>query len=196
MKPFQTLLFLIVIVLIGGVAVLYWGTTVEDATVPVEVVEEPRIEPRAEEKEKIYEDTFLSFEYPHNVELLFEKPMGGRSDSQSISFLVYDETQKIYIPTHLRLSYMVSLGESEDSSFETIDDLLKNYEEYSLETKEYAVDGKRAIQIVTGDMSGETFFLVVQADEPGDAYRFSGSYLNETVDEILGLFMETAKLNQ
>ncbi len=196
MKPFQTLLFLSILILIGGMAALYWGKTVEDATAPVEVVEEPAVEPVEEEKEKVYEDTFLSFEYPDKVELLLEQPMGGRSDSQSIRFLVYDETTKTYIPTNLSLSYMVSLGESEDSSSETIDDLLVNYEEYNLETTEYEVDGKRAVQIVTGDMTGETFFLVIEADEPGDAYRFNGSNLNEVVKEILVMFIETATLNQ
>src|SRR3989339_800561 len=188
MKPFQTLLFLSILILIGGMAALYWGKTVEDATAPVEVVEEPAVEPVEEEKEKVYEDTFLSFEYPDKVELLLEQPMGGRSDSQSIRFLVYDETTKTYIPTNLSLSYMVSLGESEDSSSETIDDLLVNYEEYNLETTEYEVDGKRAVQIVTGDMTGETFFLVIEADEPGDAYRFNGSDLNEVVKEVLVMF--------
>ena len=196
MKPFQTLLFLSILILIGGMAALYWGKTVEDATAPVEVVEEPAVEPVEEEKEKVYEDTFLSFEYPDKVELLLEQPMGGRSDSQSIRFLVYDETTKTYIPTNLSLSYMVSLGESEDSSSETIDDLLVNYEEYNLETTKYEVDGKRAVQIVTGDMTGETFFLVIEADEPGDAYRFNGSNLNEVVKEILVMFIETATLNQ
>lgn len=194
MKPFQTLLLLAILILIGGMAALLWSKSVEEVTKPIEVVEEPAME--TAEEEKMYEDTFLSFEYPQNVELLFEQPMGGRSDSQSISFLVYDETTKTYVPTNLSLSYMVSLGESEDSSFETIDDLLVNYEEYNLETTEYVVDGRRAIQIVTGDMTGETFFLVIQADEPGDAYRFRGSFLNETVEGILELFMKTVKLNQ
>jgi len=40
MKPFQILLLLTVLILIGGMAALYWGKTVEDATAPVEVVEE------------------------------------------------------------------------------------------------------------------------------------------------------------
>ena len=40
MKVFQTLLFLAVIILIGGMAALYWGKTVEDATAPVEVVDD------------------------------------------------------------------------------------------------------------------------------------------------------------
>lgn len=49
MKPFQTLLFLAVMVLIGGMAALYWGKSIQDATAPVEVVEEPTTEPAEEE---------------------------------------------------------------------------------------------------------------------------------------------------
>ena len=45
MKPFQTLLFLAVLIPIGGMAALYWGKTVEDATAPIEIVEEPVVEP-------------------------------------------------------------------------------------------------------------------------------------------------------
>lgn len=40
MKSFQTLLFLSVIILIGGMAALYWGKSIQDATTPVEVVDE------------------------------------------------------------------------------------------------------------------------------------------------------------
>ena len=40
MKPFQTLLFLAVLILIGGMAALYWGKTVEDTTVPVQVLDD------------------------------------------------------------------------------------------------------------------------------------------------------------
>lgn len=50
MKSFQTLLFLVVIILIGGMAALYWGKSIEDATAPV-VVEEPIVEPVEEEFE-------------------------------------------------------------------------------------------------------------------------------------------------
>lgn len=49
MKPFQTLLFLAVVILIGGMAALYWGKTVQEATMPIEVVEEPASEPVEEE---------------------------------------------------------------------------------------------------------------------------------------------------
>lgn len=41
-------MFLAVIILIGGMAALYWGKSVQDATAPVEVVEEP-VEPAPEE---------------------------------------------------------------------------------------------------------------------------------------------------
>lgn len=41
MKPFQTLLFLAIIILIGGMAALYWGKSVEDVPSSVVVVEEP-----------------------------------------------------------------------------------------------------------------------------------------------------------
>jgi len=91
---------------------------------------------------------------------------------------------------------MASLGESESSSFENLDDLLAFYEEYDLETNEYTVDGRRAVQIITGDMSGETFFLVIPANESGDAYVFRGTELSNEVNEIIESFMETAVLNQ
>jgi hypothetical protein len=49
MKPFQILLFLTVIILIGGIAALYWGQSIEEATVPIEIVEEPMVEPAQDE---------------------------------------------------------------------------------------------------------------------------------------------------
>lgn len=40
MKPFQTILFLAVIILIGGMAALYWGKSVQEAAAPVAVDEQ------------------------------------------------------------------------------------------------------------------------------------------------------------
>lgn len=148
------------------------------------------------ETEKIYEDDYLSFEYPKNVELLFAQPSGGRSDSQTITFLVYDQAKNTYESANLSLTYMTALGESEESSFDSVDALIANYKEYNLETNEYTIDGRQAVQIITGDMTGETFFLVIPANESGDAYRLSGTSLNTEVKEILDLFVETAKLKQ
>lgn len=44
MKAFQTLLFLVIVILIGGMAALYWGKSIENATAPV-VIEESVPEP-------------------------------------------------------------------------------------------------------------------------------------------------------
>lgn len=40
MKAFQTILFLAVFILIGGMAALYWGKTIEDTTEPIEIVDD------------------------------------------------------------------------------------------------------------------------------------------------------------
>lgn len=49
MKAFQILLFLVIIILIGYMAALYWGKSVQEATVPIEVVDELTPEPAEEE---------------------------------------------------------------------------------------------------------------------------------------------------
>ncbi|TAL49986.1 hypothetical protein EPN81_04070 [Patescibacteria group bacterium] len=59
MKPFQTLLLLVILILIGGMAALYWGKSIEDVTAPVEVVAEPVVEPIEEETEPV---SYLVFE--------------------------------------------------------------------------------------------------------------------------------------
>lgn len=146
-----------------------------------------------EELPYLYEDDYLSFEYPDNVKLLFDKPAGGRSDSQSIEFLAPNEDGE-YESTGLHLSYLVNLSEENSSSFDTLDDLMNHYGAYNLEMNEYTVDGRDAVQIVTGDMTGQTFFLVIPSEDESDAYRFNGAFMNETVDEIIELFVETAEL--
>ncbi|MBI4435561.1 hypothetical protein HY630_02725 [Candidatus Uhrbacteria bacterium] len=50
MKPFQTLLLLAVLILIGGMAAIYWGKTVEDATAPVEAVQTIEVVEAVEEE--------------------------------------------------------------------------------------------------------------------------------------------------
>lgn len=180
---------LITTLVVGGGVYILQENKIKEPETPSEVT--PPVD-----LSKEYEDTFLSFEYPDNVELLFSQPMGGRADSQGIEFLVYDESKGAYTSTNLSLSYMVSLGESESDSFENIDDLRANYAEYDLETIEYTVDDREAIQIITGDMTGETFFLVIPANESGDAYKFSGAFLSEDVEKILELFVQTAELKQ
>ena len=195
MKNLNTVLatFLLTAVLVGGSVFIMQENKIKDLGTEPETPSE--VTPPVD-LAKEYEDAFLSFEYPDNVELLFSQPMGGRSDSQSIEFLVFDESKNAYRSTNLSLNYMVALGESESSSFESIDDLLTNYAEYDLETTEYTVDGRKSVQIITGDMSGETFFLVVPANESGDAFRFSGAFLSEDVTTILDLFVQTAELKQ
>ena len=70
------------------------------------------------------------------------------------------------------------------------------YQPYNLETRTFDVDDRKALQVVTGDMTGETFFISIPAEESGGAYRFNGSFMSETVKEILGTFMETADLKR
>lgn len=48
MKPFQMILFFVVVILVAGVAALYWGKSIEEAMVPV-VIAEPVPEPVEEE---------------------------------------------------------------------------------------------------------------------------------------------------
>ncbi len=59
MKPFQTLLLLAVLILIGGSAALYWGKTVQEAMAPIEVVVEPVIE---QVKEPLAPGAYLVFQ--------------------------------------------------------------------------------------------------------------------------------------
>jgi len=59
MKAFQTILFLAIIILIGGMAALYWGKTIEDATVPVVADDEP-VEETADEE--LSPGTYLVFQ--------------------------------------------------------------------------------------------------------------------------------------
>ena len=149
---------------------------------------------KVENSPNVYTDEFLSFEYPDNVQLVFSKPLGGRSDSQGIEFLVHDPEKDVYNPTGLRLSYLVSLGEGEGSDFVDLDDIKDFYQPYNLETQTLDVDDRQALQVVTGDMTGETFFISIPANESGDAYRFNGSFMGGTVEEILSVFMSTADL--
>ena len=141
-----------------------------------------------------YSDDYLSFEYPEDVDLLFTKPFGGRSDSQGIEFLIYDQKINTYRSSGLRLSYMVSLGEGESSTFANLDEIEAFYLPYDLQTQILTIDDRLAFKVVTEDMTGETFFLVIPANQSGDAYRFNGSFMSEAVEEILAKFMETANL--
>lgn len=145
----------------------------------------------------VYQDDYVTFEYPEGVDLLFDKPSGGRSSSQSIEFLSYSEKFGRYESTGLRLSYLVSIGESEGESgvFDSMEALEMHYGQYDLEMNEYSVDGRSGLQIITLDMTGETFFTVIPAESDGDAYRFNGVFMGEDVQEILSLFASTAELH-
>lgn len=202
MKKFVSVLIALVVfaLIIGGI--YYWQQLEKDPVVvdheleeeePVEEEEDP-VEEEDPIEVNVYEDAFLSFEYPENVELSFESPMGGRPDSQGIEFLSYDEDRGTYVSTGLRLSYIVSLGEDEDSAFDSPEALLANYEGFGLETEKFSVDERTAVRVMTGDMTGETFFLVIPSEEAGDAYRFNGAYQSDEVEEILEMFMRTAEL--
>ena len=43
MKPFQTLLLLTILILIGGMVALYWGKVVQDVSSPVEVIDDATV---------------------------------------------------------------------------------------------------------------------------------------------------------
>lgn len=144
-----------------------------------------------------YQDDYVSFEYPEGIDLLFERPSGGRSSSQTIEFLSYNDELSRYTSTGLRLEYLVSVGESEGESgvFENLETLESHYSQYDLEMNEYLVDGRSGLQVITMDMTGETFFTIIPAEETGDTYRFRGNFLSEDVSEILELFASTAELH-
>lgn len=160
--------------LIVGVGVYQWKTCPVLTTEPAPVV--------TEAEPKVYQDDYLSFEYPENVELLFSTPSGGSSQSQSIEFLMSSPAQKAYTSTYLSLSYLVDAEQAVDSS--------------ELEKTEYGIDGRTATQIITGDMSGETFTITIPTIDNTGVYQIRGILLNEDVQEILDLFIETAQLNR
>ncbi len=193
MKTFPAILitFILTALIVGGGVYSWQKLEPKPVTEPVVT---PADTPTVKQK-NMYQDAFLSFEYPEEIQLLVKQPLEARSNYQSIEFLAYDASKNTYQSTDLSLSYMVSLGESDTSSFNSMDDLLANYQEYNLKTTEYNVDGRRAVQIITEDMSGETFFLVISADENGNAYRFKGPFLTNQVEEILALFIKTAQLS-
>ena len=202
MKTFVSILITVIVVallIVGGF--YYWQQLQTDPVVvdyeleeeePVEE-DEPAFEDEPVEA-NVYEDSFLSFAYPDNVELTFESPMGGRPYSRGIEFLTYDADRGAYVSTKLSLSYIVALGEDEDSAFDSPEALLANYDGFGLETETFSVNGRTAVKVVTGDMTGETFFLVIPADESGDAYRFNGVSQSDEVEEILEMFMRTVEL--
>lgn len=145
-----------------------------------------------------YEDDFISFEYPKHVAIEYAAPAGGRADSQTLAFMKYDQESgsEALMSISLDLSYLVNFAEGNEDSYESVEALKAYYEQFDMEIRDYEVDGRPGVMVVTEDMTGETFFLVIPAETEGDAYRFNGAYLNETTEMIIDTFVKTAELKK
>ncbi|MCR4314538.1 MAG: hypothetical protein NUV84_04835, partial [Candidatus Uhrbacteria bacterium] len=99
MKTFQTLLFLVVIILIGGIAALYWSTSIEDATTPVvveEVSQETIVSLNEEQSEpegiSMYSNALLgfTFQYSESARVSEDTELDGFDTGKRSTVRVFD----------------------------------------------------------------------------------------------------------
>lgn len=168
--------------------------------------------PVAEENgNQVFQDSWLSFEYPEDVKILADGQGEGRA-SRWLTFMVWNEENGTYSPVDLVLKYPTRFEDSDFYSFK--ESYAENYDRTSVDMDEEAksiyyyeeltVDGRDAFLTSEGGFgAGPYITLYIVFDEASEEYTSSDAYQlatagvggssSEQAKMVLDLFIETAK---
>ncbi len=204
------IVFLTALVVGGGVYL--WQN--KDATEIVTSVNEDVaiVDVEDENDISVFQDSWLTFEYPQEVEILADGQGEGRA-TRWLTFMYWDEEKMTYSPVGLVLQYPTPFKEGDFYSFrdaykKTYDEKIVQFEEMKSAWyyKELTVDGRDAFLISETGMGDPviTFYITFDMDSEkyttSDAYRFSTAgmtgYSKEIAKKVMDQFISTAKFYQ
>jgi hypothetical protein len=150
-----------------------------------------------------FEDSWLSFDYPSNVQILVDGQGEGRP-TKWLTFMYWDEETKTYSPVGLKLTYPSSVRKDED--FYTFEEnYIKTYDEEMkqpgfdtpdvrsvLYYQKLTIGGRDAFLISEGGIGDPVLTLYITFDQNSTEYTSKDVYLMET-EGISGYNKEIAK---
>lgn len=171
--------------------------------------------PVAEENEnQVFQDSWLTFEYPEDVKILADGQGEGRA-SRWLTFMVWNEEDRTYSPVGLVLEYPSSFVEDDFYSFK--ESYMKQYDKDAANMdeeaklifyyKELSIDGRDAFLTSEGGFGpGPYITLYVTFDENSEEYTLMDNYRlyssgvdgtgSELSNAILDMFIATAKFSK
>jgi hypothetical protein len=201
-KIFYTFLVILITATIIGGGVYLWQNQV-----PAPIVETPevsdedlRTEEIAEEtKENVYQDDYLSFEYPDNMELVQDQVGEGRF-MLMLDWLAPAENGNYLQTIGLggpQLKYPLYLEDEEYASWDALkaDKLAVNTDQFAIAT-ELEIAGQEAVLVDGGGFCEHHYELYIQG--PVDTtYSLSGNCVNDEKWEALyNTFIETVEFKR
>ncbi len=167
-----------------------------------------------EDKNGHFEDPWLSFDYPSNVQILVDGQGEGRT-TKWLTFMYWDEETKTYSPVGLKLTYPSSVRMDED--FYTFEEnYIKNYNEEIAQLgkevqdvlyyQKLTVGWRDAFLTSEGGIGDPVLSLYITFDQNSEAYTSKDVYLmategiagynKEIAKSVMDMFESTAKFSQ